>query len=127
MAPAWTDALEDLLAGEDERLVARVHQPGHPAEHVPVPDDLHPKVAEALAQRGITSLFTHQVQAWDSVMHDGDTIVTTGTASGKSMCFNLPVLHVLAGDPRARALYLYPTKALAQDQARSLQELQIPA
>jgi DEAD/DEAH box helicase domain-containing protein len=127
MVPAWTDALEDLLAGEDERLVARVHQPGHPAERVPVPDDLHPKVAEALARRGITSLFTHQVQAWDSVMHDGDTIVTTGTASGKSMCFNLPVLHVLAGDPRARALYLYPTKALAQDQARSLQELQIPA
>ena len=53
-------------------------------------------------------------------MRRGDTIVTTGTASGKSLCFNLPVLHVLAGDPRARALYLYPTKALAQDQARSL-------
>ena len=59
-------------------------------------------------------------------MRDGDTIVTTGTASGKSLCFNLPVLHVLACDPRARALYLYPTKALAQDQARSLQELADP-
>ena len=126
MGSAWTDALEGLLAGEDERLVARVHQPGHPAEQAPIPDDLHPKVAAALGRRGIRSLFTHQVQAWDSVMRDGDTIVTTGTASGKSLCFNLPVLHVLAGDPRARALYLYPTKALAQDQARSLQELQIP-
>ena len=127
MGSAWTDALEGLLAGEDERLVARVHQPGHPAEQVPIPDDLHPAVAAALQRRGIDSLFTHQVQAWDSVMRDGDTIVTTGTASGKSLCFNLPVLHVLAGDPRARALYLYPTKALAQDQARSLQELAIPA
>ena len=126
MGSAWTDALEGLLAGEDERLVARVHQPGQPAEQAPIPDDLHPKVAAALGRRGIRSLFTHQVQAWDSVMRDGDTIVTTGTASGKSLCFNLPVLHVLAGDPRARALYLYPTKALAQDQARSLQELQIP-
>ena len=56
-------------------------------------------------------------------MRRGNTIVTTGTASGKSLCFNLPVLHVLACDPRARALYLYPTKALAQDQARSLTEL----
>jgi DEAD/DEAH box helicase domain-containing protein len=127
MGSAWTDALEGLLAGEDERLVARAHQPGHPAETVPLPDDLHPAVVAALERRGITSLFTHQVQAWDSVMRDGDTIVTTGTASGKSLCFNLPVLHVLAGDPRARALYLYPTKALAQDQARSLHELQIPA
>jgi DEAD/DEAH box helicase domain-containing protein len=113
MGSTWTDALEGLLAGEDERLVARVHQPGHPAEQVQVPDDLHPTVVQALKRRGITSLFTHQVEAWDSVMRDGDTIVTTGTASGKSLCFNLPVLHVLAGDPRARALYLYPTKALA--------------
>jgi DEAD/DEAH box helicase domain-containing protein len=126
MGSAWTDALDGLLAGEDERLVTRVHQPGHPAEGVPVPDDLHPTVAAALKSRGIDTLFTHQVQAWDSVMRDGNTIVTTGTASGKSLCFNLPVLHVLASDPRARALYLYPTKALAQDQARSLQELGIP-
>jgi DEAD/DEAH box helicase domain-containing protein len=103
-----------------------MHQPGQPSEQAPIPGDLHPAVVAALERRGIRSLFTHQVEAWDSVMRDGDTIVTTGTASGKSLCFNLPVLHVLAGDPRARALYLYPTKALAQDQARSLQELHIP-
>ena len=60
-------------------------------------------------------------------MRRGHTIVTTGTASGKSLCFNLPVLHMLSCDPRARALYLYPTKALAQDQARSLAELRTPA
>ena len=59
-------------------------------------------------------------------MRRGHTIVTTGTASGKSLCFNLPVLHMLSLDPRARALYLYPTKALAQDQARRLAELRTP-
>ena len=53
MGSAWTDALEGLLAGEDERLVARVHQPGHPAERVPIPDDLHPAVVAALERRGI--------------------------------------------------------------------------
>ena len=60
-------------------------------------------------------------------MTRGNTIVTTGTASGKSLCFNLPVLHMLSCDPRARALYLYPAKALAQDQARRLSELRTPA
>jgi len=120
-------ALERLLAGEEERLVATSREPAKPAELVEVPPELHPDVAEALERAGITSLFTHQLEAWDAVMRQGHTIVTTGTASGKSLCFNLPVLHVLSGDRRARALYLYPTKALAQDQARRLAELRTPA
>lgn len=119
--------LEPLLAGEDERLVATAVQDPHEAELCPIPDELHPAVREALERRGIEALFSHQEEAWDSVMRHGHTIVTTGTASGKSLCFNLPVLHMLSTDPRARALYLYPTKALAQDQARSLAELQVPA
>jgi DEAD/DEAH box helicase domain-containing protein len=119
--------LEPLLAGEDERLVATAVQQPHDAELCPVPDEVHPAVREALARRGIEALFSHQEEAWDNVMRRGHTIVTTGTASGKSLCFNLPVLHMLSTDPRARALYLYPTKALAQDQARSLAELQVPA
>ncbi|HZO58397.1 MAG TPA: DEAD/DEAH box helicase [Solirubrobacterales bacterium] len=127
MEQGWTEALSGLLAGEDERLVTRVHEPGQPAVTAPIPDDLHPQVREALIGRGITSLYSHQADAWETVMRRGHTIVTTGTASGKSLCFNLPVLHVLATDPRARALYLYPTKALAQDQARSLTELSIPS
>ena len=89
----------------------------------PIPDELHPHVREALVAAGITSLYSHQADAWESVMRRGHTIVTTGTASGKSLCFNLPVLHMLSADPRARALYLYPTKALAQDQARRLSAL----
>jgi DEAD/DEAH box helicase domain-containing protein len=120
-------ALERLLAGEEERLVARSHESARAAVHADIPSELHPDVSEALGRVGIRALFSHQADAWESVMRRGHTIVTTGTASGKSLCFNLPVLHVLSGDPRARALYLYPTKALAQDQARRLSELQPPA
>ena len=127
MEQGFTEALAGLLAGEDERLVARVRQSGQSAVRAPVPDELHPDVREALAAAGIDALYSHQADAWESVMRRGHTIVTTGTASGKSLCFNLPVLHVLSCDPRARALYLYPTKALAQDQARSLTELRTPA
>jgi DEAD/DEAH box helicase domain-containing protein len=125
--PSVPPALERLLSGEEERLVARSRERARPAEVAPIPPELHPDVQEALGRVGIRSLFSHQTEAWDSVMRQGHTIVTTGTASGKSLCFNLPVLHVLSVDRQARALYLYPTKALAQDQARSLSALRPPA
>jgi DEAD/DEAH box helicase domain-containing protein len=123
----WEVALDGLLAGEDERLVATARDHAQEARLSPIPEELHPAVAESLARAGIDALYAHQADAWDSVMKQGHTIVTTGTASGKSLCFNLPTLHVLSCDARARALYLYPTKALAQDQARALSELQVPA
>jgi DEAD/DEAH box helicase domain-containing protein len=123
---AGAPALERLLAGEEERLVATSHESAHPAVLTEIPSELHADVREALERVGIDSLYSHQADAWESVMRDGHTIVTTGTASGKSLCFNLPVLHVLSCDRRARALYLYPTKALAQDQARRLSELGPP-
>jgi DEAD/DEAH box helicase domain-containing protein len=127
LQPAWEPALEPLLAGEDQRLVASTHERPHDAELAEIPAELHEDVQQALARTGISSLFSHQAEAWRSVMTQGHTIVTTGTASGKSLCFNLPVLHMLSVDRRARALYLYPTKALAQDQARRLSELRTPA
>src|SRR5439155_19685154 len=80
---------------------------------------LHDDVRAALSRAGIEQLYTHQREALDAAW-EGPAIFTTGTASGKSLCFNLPTLEVLCRDPRARALYLYPTKALAQDQARAL-------
>ena len=86
---------------------------------MPVPEGLSPSVNLALSQAGIKSLYAHQAQALNAAF-EAPTVVTTGTASGKSLCFQLPTLEVLATDPTARALYLYPTKALAQDQARSL-------
>ena len=88
----------------------------------PVPEAVHPSLRAALASAGIESLWSHQADAFECAQR-GHTIVTTGTASGKSLAFNLPVLDTLAADPAARAFYLYPTKALAQDQARKLSEL----
>jgi DEAD/DEAH box helicase domain-containing protein len=86
---------------------------------VELPQGLHPDVLGALEHMGIERLYAHQAQALHAATQ-GPTIVTTGTASGKSMCFNLPTLHILCEQGPARALYLYPTKALAQDQARAL-------
>src|SRR4051812_31935996 len=90
-----------------------------PPQLAAIPEELHPTVADALRARGIDSLWAHQSEALFAAWA-GPTIVTTGTASGKSLCFNLPTLDVLCRDAKARALYLYPTKALAQDQARAL-------
>src|SRR4029079_13658997 len=74
---------------------------------------------------GIRSLYVHQAEAWERSA-DGPVVVTTGTASGRSLCFNLPTRLVLERDRHARALYRNPTKALAQDQARALHALGLP-
>src|SRR5207302_7934159 len=71
-------------------------------------------------------LYGHQAEAWAAAQRSEHVIVTTGTASGKTLAFNLPVLDALAREPKERVLYLYPTKALAQDQARALSALRIP-
>src|ERR687888_1181447 len=117
------DAL--LQAGrDDERLVMQASQHPRPPREVAIPDELHAEVADALRARGIDRLWAHQAEALHAAWA-GPTIVTTGTASGKSLCFNLPTLDVLCRDARARALYLYPAKALAQDQARALDALAV--
>jgi DEAD/DEAH box helicase domain-containing protein len=115
------DAL--LQAGrDDDRLVMQTAQNRRAAHAVGIPDALHADVAAALRARGIERLWSHQADALHAAWA-GTTIVTTGTASGKSLCFQLPTLDVLSRDARARALYLYPSKALAQDQARALNAL----
>ena len=113
----WDELLQ--TGRDDERLVTQssVH-PRH-GNRAPIPEELHPTVTQAVQQKGIDSLWSHQAEAIHAAWA-GPTIVTTGTASGKSLCFQLPTLDVLCRDARARALYLYPTKALAQDQARAL-------
>src|SRR3954469_20960715 len=114
---------ELLQAGRDDaRLVTQSSVHPRPGNRAPIPEELHPKVAEALHGKGIDTLWSHQAEAIHAGWA-GPTIVTTGTASGKSLCFQLPTLDTLCRDARARALYLYPTKALAQDQARSLHSL----
>jgi DEAD/DEAH box helicase domain-containing protein len=116
----WDELLEAGRA--DERLVHETRRRSQSAATEPLPDDLHPAVRDALEASGVGSLYVHQAEAWERSA-DGPVIVTTGTASGKSLCFNLPTLDVLHRDRHARALYLYPTKALAQDQARALHAL----
>jgi DEAD/DEAH box helicase domain-containing protein len=111
---------DDLLVGDE--LAYLTGEPARDARTAPIPAKLAPAVREALARRGITELYAHQAQSY-AAARDGNVIVTTGTASGKTLAFNLPVLDALAAARHARALYLYPTKALAQDQARSLAEL----
>ncbi|HET7573177.1 MAG TPA: DEAD/DEAH box helicase [Gaiellaceae bacterium] len=115
---------DDLLAGEE--LAHLATEPARDARTAPLPGTLHPKLRDALARRGIGELYAHQAEAYARARAGGNVIVTTGTASGKTLAFNLPVLDALAGDPHVRVLYLYPTKALAQDQARSLAALAVP-
>jgi DEAD/DEAH box helicase domain-containing protein len=115
----WGPLLE---TGAEEELVATSRVPARAGIVAPLPEDVQPSLREALAGSGIEALWSHQADALECARR-GHTIVTTGTASGKSLAFNLPVLDTLAADPAARAFYLYPTKALAQDQARKLSQL----
>jgi DEAD/DEAH box helicase domain-containing protein len=113
----WETLLE--LGRADERLVHESREPKREATLAPIPDGLSGAVHDALTRSGITELYAHQARALTAAF-EGPTIVTTGTASGKSLGFQLPTLQVLTSDASARALFLYPTKALAQDQARAL-------
>jgi DEAD/DEAH box helicase domain-containing protein len=121
-AEPWSALLE--AGREDERLVRQAFVGPREPTLSPLPDDLHPALADGLRGAGIDALFAHQAEAWEAAA-GGPLIVTTGTASGKSLCFNLPALDVLCTDAKARALYLYPTKALAQDQARAIAALRL--
>ncbi len=85
-----------------------------------LPDDLHPALAQALRRTGIDGLFSHQMNSWDCAQEGKHQAIVTGTASGKTLCYTLPVLDRLLRDPTATALYLFPTKALAHDQLSSL-------
>ena len=119
VAASWAD----LLEGE-EIAYSGIEPPRDPKLE-PLPDDLDPRVASALVANGVTALYRHQAETWEAAQHGENVVVTTGTASGKSLAFNLPVLDAITREPKTRALYLYPTKALAQDQARSLAELRL--
>ncbi|MFZ2114458.1 MAG: DEAD/DEAH box helicase [Solirubrobacteraceae bacterium] len=117
MIEPWSALLDE--AREDGRLVREAREGPGEATLVEIPGELHPDVVASLDRVGIEQLYSHQAQALTSAWQR-TTIVTTGTASGKSLCFNLPTLDALCRDAFARALYLYPTKALAQDQARAI-------
>ena len=97
--------------------------PARSAQVEPIPASLHPDLVTALDVLGIRTLYTHQVTSWRLAKEGKNFVVQTGTASGKTLCYNLPVLDALLRDEGACALYLFPTKALAQDQLAKLHEL----
>lgn len=97
--------------------------PAREAKAVPFPQEMDARIQDALTRRGITSLYTHQETSFRHVRGGKHIVAVTPTASGKSMCYHLPILQTLAEDTQARALYLFPTKALAQDQKAELHEL----
>ena len=105
-------------------LVAWETLPPRPAQTHPFPDDLPVPVSRTLIAAGIHSLYSHQLEAWTRVRAGKNIILSTGTASGKTLAYNLPVISELLTDPNSRALYLFPTKALAQDQFSNLQAFQ---
>ncbi|MEX1247124.1 MAG: DEAD/DEAH box helicase, partial [Anaerolineales bacterium] len=95
-------------------------EPPRPAEFSPLPNELHPALGTAFAKLGYGELYSHQAEAWQHLRAGENITVVTGTASGKTLCYNLTVLDTLLRDPGARALYLFPTKALAYDQKNEL-------
>jgi DEAD/DEAH box helicase domain-containing protein len=138
MLPATTsradgalDAALDRLGGRDldrpdtpDRPVTAVRRlPAQTARYAPFPEALDGRLRAALQSRGIDQLYTHQAEVIEHALAGRHTVVITPTASGKTLCYNAPVLHAILQDASSRALYLFPTKALAQDQLAELQAM----
>ena len=113
--------IAELQARPSETFVRRIE--AREARYAQWPEALHPKLKAALARRGIERPFTHQAKAIEAALDGRNVVVVTPTASGKTLCYNVPVLDTILRDRSARALYLFPTKALAQDQLDELHGL----
>ena len=125
-APATTEAVLDGLLDEPSiarGIVHHRHIPARAPEYGNHPEWLDPRIRNGLASRGIERLYTHQADAVEAVHAGEDVVVVTPTASGKTLCYAVPVLQAIAEDPAARALFLFPTKALGQDQVAEFSEL----
>src|SRR5690349_15094382 len=107
----------------DGQLVHVVLLAERPGEYAEPGRPLAEELGALIRARGIEQLYSHQVTALELAREGRDLVVVTGTASGKTLCYNLPILESCLAEPAARALYLFPTKALAQDQLKGLLEL----
>jgi DEAD/DEAH box helicase domain-containing protein len=138
MLPATRPGTDGALDAALERLGGReLDRPDTPDLHItavrrlpavaaqltPFPEALDTRLKRALQSRGIDQLYTHQADTIEHALAGRHTVVITPTASGKTLCYNAPVLHAILQDPSSRALYLFPTKALAQDQLAELQAM----
>ena len=110
----------EWMAAPESPVRAIHHRPAAEARCAPFPPALDPRLCAALEHRGIRELYVHQREAFDAVAAGRNVTVVTPTASGKTLCFNLPVLNRMLAEPGARAFYLFPTKALAEDQLQEL-------
>src|SRR5215472_10749718 len=127
--PASLETVHNILGS----LVARYHQeevltavrqiPARDAKFCPMPAWVTSTLAEAYRDKGIRELYSHQAATAELVQDGKNVVVVTPTASGKTLCYNLPVLNAILENADTRALYLFPTKALAQDQLAELQDL----
>ncbi|MDR0400058.1 MAG: DEAD/DEAH box helicase [Treponema sp.] len=119
------EALEGILKSPEfvSHIVMERVLKAEEGHFVPFPKDLDERIAAALRARGIERIYTHQGEVWEKVREGKNVVVVTPTASGKTLCYNLPCLQALLRDEKARCLYLFPTKALSQDQQSELNEL----
>ncbi len=116
------ERFQQWMADPDSPVRAVRRQPARPGELAEFPETLAPVLQKALVARGIDRLYTHQAEAFSQAAAGRNTVIVTPTASGKTLCYNLPVLNGLLADPNARAMYLFPTKALAGDQLVEFQK-----
>jgi DEAD/DEAH box helicase domain-containing protein len=114
---------DQLAQRENSPITAIRRLPAREAEWAPLPDEVAPALALVLATRGISRLYSHQAQAFQSIRAGRHVVMVTPTASGKTLCYNLPVIQSLIEDPTRRALYLFPTKALAEDQLHEFHQI----
>ena len=112
-----------MAAGADPIVTAAHRLPPMVASFAPYPEGTDERLRTALAARGVEQLYTHQAEAFGHVLEGRNVVTITPTASGKTLCYNAPVLNAILKDPSTRALYLFPTKALAQDQLAELHGL----
>jgi DEAD/DEAH box helicase domain-containing protein len=110
-------------AAPDAHVTTVRHLPAVAAQYAPFPESMDPRLVAALGARGIEQLYLHQAEAIRCALDGRNVVTVTPTASGKTLCYNAPVLDAILKDPSTRALYLFPTKALAQDQLAELQSL----
>ncbi|TMH59258.1 MAG: DEAD/DEAH box helicase [Betaproteobacteria bacterium] len=114
--------LPSIKLRHGDRITGELIMPAREGAYAEFPTDLEPRLAAALRSQGIRRLYSHQLAAWNAIRVGQHTVVVTPTASGKTLCYNLPVLQAVI-NAQAKALYLFPTKALAQDQVAELLEL----
>ena len=137
--PGFPEFTQELTTGRDAGLSAALarfhtivaqpespvrairHEPAAEGEFREIPEAIQPALRQALERRGIRKLYSHQAEAFEAIHAGRNVVIVTPTASGKTLCYNLPVLDLMLREPGARAMYLFPTKALSEDQLHELQ------